>query len=68
MSLRAGGDDWDLVNLSLLAPVLPGIVDLGQVDDPLDVGVSSDFGCSGQVSRWPRLARDLRERGDGIFR
>lgn len=33
MSLRAGGDDWDLVNLSLLAPVLPGIVDLGQVDD-----------------------------------
>lgn len=33
MSLRAGGDDWDLMNLSLLAPVLPGIVDLGQVDD-----------------------------------
>ncbi|QAY90810.1 hypothetical protein CUN63_13100 [Pseudomonas sp. ACM7] len=33
MSLRAGGDDWDLVNLSLRAPVLPGIVDLGQVDD-----------------------------------
>lgn len=33
MSLCAGGDEWDLANISLLAPDLPGIVDLGQVDD-----------------------------------
>lgn len=33
MSLRSGGDEWDLANISLLVPVLPGVVDLGQVDD-----------------------------------
>ncbi|MEO4012856.1 hypothetical protein [Pseudomonas rossensis] len=32
-SLRAGGDEWDLGNFTSRALILPGIVDLGQVDD-----------------------------------
>jgi hypothetical protein len=33
MSIRAGGDEWGLADITLLAPDLPGIADLGQVDD-----------------------------------
>ncbi|APC18993.1 hypothetical protein BLL42_26040 [Pseudomonas frederiksbergensis] len=33
MSIRAGGDEWGLADIALLAPDLPGIVDLGQVGE-----------------------------------
>lgn len=33
VSLRAGGDEWDLGHFTSRALILPGIVDLSQVDD-----------------------------------
>ncbi|WP_027926336.1 hypothetical protein [Pseudomonas sp. URMO17WK12:I12] len=34
VSLRAGGDEWDLSDFTPRALILPGIVDLGQINDP----------------------------------